>query len=142
MKRVRDVLAEKGSAIWSISPEDSVFDAVKLMAEKRIGVLMVLENGELCGVISERDYARKVVLLDRGSKKTTVREIMTERVVFIESAQPIEDCMALMTENNFRHLPVMDDGKLVGVLSMTDLVRALLADQQYAISQLERYINQ
>ncbi|MEE9333649.1 MAG: CBS domain-containing protein [Granulosicoccaceae bacterium] len=142
MKRVKDLLAQKGSTIWSIAPEESVFEAVKLMAEKRIGVLMVLEEGELCGVVSERDYARRVVLLDRGSKTTMVREIMTDRVVFVEPEQTIQDCMSLMTEKHFRHLPVMDEGTLIGVLSMTDLVRAQLADQQYVISQLENYINQ
>lgn len=142
MKKVKDLLANKGSTIWSVTPDVSVFEAVKLMAEKHIGVLMVVEKGELCGVVSERDYARRVVLLDRGSKTTLVREIMTERVVFVEPEQTIQDCMALMTEKSFRHLPVMDDGKLIGVLSMTDLVRALVADQQYVISQLENYINQ
>ncbi len=142
MKKVKDLLANKGSTIWSITPDVSVFEAVKLMAEKRIGVLMVVDNDELCGVLSERDYARRVVLLDRGSKTTLVREIMTKRVVFVEPEQTIQDCMALMTEKSFRHLPVMDDGKLIGVLSMTDLVRTLVDDQQYVISQLENYINQ
>jgi len=142
MKIVKELLAKKGSTIWSIAPDESVFEAVSLMAEKRIGVLMVLDKGELCGVVSERDYARRVVLLDRGSKTTLVREIMTARVVFVEPEQTIQNCMALMTEKNFRHLPVMDEGKLVGVLSMTDLVRALLADQEYVIAQLENYINQ
>ena len=141
MSKVKDLLAKKGSTIWSIAPDESVFDAVSLMAEKRIGVLMVLDNDELCGVVSERDYARRVVLLDRGSKTTLVREIMTKRVVFVEPEQTIQDCMALMIEKNFRHLPVMNEGKLVGVLSMTDLVRELLADQEYVIAQLENYIN-
>ena len=141
MSKVKDLLAKKGSTIWSIAPDESVFDAVSLMAEKRIGVLMVLDNDELCGVVSERDYARRVVLLDRGSKTTLVREIMTKRVVFVEPEQTIQDCMALMIEKSFRHLPVMNEGKLVGVLSMTDLVRELLADQEYVIAQLENYIN-
>ena len=142
MKNVKDILAKKGSTIWSIGPDQSVFEAVKLMAEKRIGALMVLDDGELCGIVSERDYARSVVLLERASKETLVREIMTSRVVFVEPTQTIQDCMALMTEKRFRHLPVMDEGKLVGVLSMPDLVGAVIADQQYVISQLENYINQ
>ena len=142
MQTVKELLSNKDTAIWSVTPEQSVFEAVALMAEKNIGAVMVLDSGKLCGIVTERDYARSVVLLDRSSKDTTVAVIMSKRIVFVKPEQTVTDCMALMTEKRFRHLPVLDDGNLIGVLSMPDLVQAVLAEQQYVISQLENYISQ
>jgi CBS domain-containing protein len=116
MKRVKDVLAVKGHDVCSIEPDASVYDAMKLMAHKEIGALMVIEGGNLVGIISERDYARKVILKGRSSKSTQVKEIMTTRVVYTHPQQNIEECMAVMTEKRVRHLPVMDEGRLVGVM--------------------------
>lgn len=141
METVKELLAHKDSHIWSVTPESSVYDALSLMAEKGVGAVLVIENDELCGILSERDYARKVVLVDRASKSTLVSEIMTSRVVFVEPTQTVDDCMALMTDKRIRHLPVMDNNKVVGVLSIGDLVRAVIAEQQFVISQLENYIS-
>ena len=141
MKRVRDILKVKGNQVWSIAPDASVYDAMKLMADKGIGALLVMEGDALVGIISERDYARKVILLGRSSRTTQVREIMTSRVAYTEPEQNIEECMALMTEMRIRHLPVMDSGKLVGVISIGDLVKAIITEQKFIIEQLERYIS-
>ena len=140
MKRTRDILVVKGHDIWSIEPGASVYDAMKLMAEKEIGALMVMEGAKLVGIISERDYARKVILHGRSSRTTQVREIMTTRVVYAQPDQNIEECMALMTEKRVRHLPVMEAGELVGVISIGDLVKSIIAEQKFIIEQLERYI--
>jgi CBS domain-containing protein len=142
MKTVKDLLADKGDQVWSVSPDQSVLEAISLMAEKNVGALMVVQDSSLAGIVSERDYTRSIVLQDRSSKGTTVREIMTENVTTVEPQHTIEDCMTLMTEKSFRHLPVLQDGKLVGVLSMPDLVRAVVAEQQNTISQLKDYISQ
>ena len=141
MKRVRDILQVKGNQVWSIAPDASVYDAMKLMADKGIGALLVMEGDALVGIISERDYARKVILLGRSSRTTQVREIMTSRVAYTELEQNIEECMALMTEMRIRHLPVIDTGKLVGVISIGDLVKAIITEQKFIIEQLERYIS-
>ncbi len=140
MKRVRDILAVKGRDIWSIGPDASVYDAMKLMADKEIGALMVTEGAKLVGIISERDYARKVILKGRSSKSTQVKEIMTTRVVYTQPEQNIEECMAVMTEKRVRHLPVIDGGRLVGVISIGDLVKSIISEQKFIIEQLERYI--
>ena len=140
MKRVRDILAVKGRDIWSIGPSESVYDAMKLMADKGIGALLVIEGEKLVGIISERDYARKVILQGRSSRTTQVREIMTSRVAYAELEQNIEECMALMTEMRIRHLPVMESGKICGVISIGDLVKSIIAEQKFIIEQLERYI--
>ena len=129
-----------GSAVHAISPEASVLDAIKLMAEKGIGALVVLDRERLAGVLSERDYARKVILHGRSSQTTQVREIMTEKVITVRSEQTVDDCMALMTAKRIRHLPVVDAGKLAGVLSIGDLVKELIADREETIKQLESYI--
>ncbi|MBI2349335.1 MAG: CBS domain-containing protein [Deltaproteobacteria bacterium] len=140
MKRVKDILDVKGRDIWSIAPDVSVYDAMKLMADKEIGSLMVMEGTKLVGIISERDYARKVILQGRSSRTTQVREIMTSRVVYAQPDQNIEECMALVTEKRVRHLPVIDEGQLVGVISIGDLVKSIISEQKFIIEQLERYI--
>ncbi len=140
MKRVKDILDVKGRDIWSIAPDASVYDAMKLMADKEIGSLVVMEGTKLVGLISERDYARKVILMGRSSRNTQVREIMTTRVVYAQPEQNIEECMALVTEKRVRHLPVLEEGKLVGVISIGDLVKSIIAEQKFIIEQLERYI--
>ena len=140
MKKIKTLLEQKGHDVWQIGPEDSVYDAIHLMAEKEIGALMVTKEGNLAGVISERDYARKIILEGKSSETTTVAEIMTAQVVQAKSNDSIEDCMGLMTEHRIRHLPVVDGGKLVGVISIGDLVRYIIADQRFVIEQMERYI--
>ncbi|HEY7553227.1 MAG TPA: CBS domain-containing protein [Candidatus Binatia bacterium] len=141
MKTVRDILAAKGHEVWCVEPGATVFDALRLMAEKEIGALVVMEGDRVVGVLSERDYARKIVLLGRASPTTAVKEIMTSPVVYTHSDQAIEECMALVTEKRVRHLPVMDKGKLVGLISIGDLVKSIIADQKFIIEQLVRYIS-
>ena len=141
MKTVRDILAAKGHRVWSVDPGASVFDALRLMAEKEIGALVVMEGDKVVGILSERDYARKVVLLGRTSPTTAVKEIMTSPVVYTHSDQSIEECMALVTEKRVRHLPVMSEGKLVGLISIGDLVKSIIADHKFIIEQLVRYIS-
>jgi len=140
MKTINHLLQGKGNEVWSVSPEASVLDAMRLMAEKEIGALLVMEDAELVGVISERDYARQVILKGRASSDTPVRQIMTSRVVYVSPAQTVEECLALMTDKRVRHLPVMESDAVVGVLSIGDLVKAVIAEQQFTIQQLERYI--
>lgn len=139
MKKVKELLRDKG-AIWSIGPDASVYDAISMMAEKNIGALLVMEDSRLIGMVSERDYARKVILAGRLSKETKVGDVMTSRVVFADPAETVEECMALMTDKRIRHLPVMEDGELLGVVSIGDLVKAVIAEQQFMIAQLEHYI--
>jgi CBS domain-containing protein len=141
MRKVRDILETKGRDVWSIEPGASVYDAMKLMADKGIGALLVMEGQKLVGIISERDYARKVILQGRSSPTTEVREIMTPRVVYAEPDRNVEECMALMTEKRVRHLPVMEQGQVCGVISIGDLVKAIIAEQKFIIEQLERYIS-
>jgi CBS domain-containing protein len=141
MAKVRDILALKGKNVWSIRPDESVFDAMKLMAEKEIGALMVIEGEKIVGIISERDYARKVILLGRASKTTRVREIMTGHVLYAEPEQNIEECMAVMTDKRIRHLPVVEGGRMVGVISIGDLVKSIITEQKFIIEQLERFIS-
>lgn len=140
MKKVRDILEVKGRDVWSIGPDASVFDALKLVAEKDLGALVVLDGGNLVGIISERDYARKVVLLGRASPTTQVKEIMTTDVVCVDPEQNVNECMAVVTEKRIRHLPVLENGKLIGLISIGDLVKSIITEQQFIIEQLERYI--
>ena len=140
MKRVKDILAVKGQAIYFIAPDASVYDAMKQMADKGIGALMVMERDRLVGVISERDYARKIILLGRSSRSTQVKEIMTSHVLYAQPQQNIDECMAIMTEKRVRHLPVLDEGKVIGVISIGDLVKSIITEQQFIIEQLEKYI--
>jgi CBS domain-containing protein len=141
MKTVRDVLRVKGNNCWSIGPNDSVYDAMKIMAEKEIGALLVIKKDKLVGIISERDYARKVILQGRSSKTTAVREIMTARVAYADPDMGVEQCMAVMTEKRIRHLPVLDRERLCGVISIGDLVKSIITEQKFIIEQLERYIS-
>jgi CBS domain-containing protein len=126
--------------VYTITPTASVFDAVKLMAEKSIGALVVLEGEKVVGIITERDYSRKIVLLARSSKETAVRDIMTTSVMYVLPNHTSEECMALMTEHRLRHLPVIDQGKLIGLISIGDLVKDIISEQKFIIQQLEHYI--
>ena len=126
--------------VHTIAPAASVFDAVKLMAQKNIGALIVMEGDEIAGIITERDYARKIVLMGRSSKETQVGTIMTAPVICVGPNQASEECMALMTENRVRHLPVIENGKLNGVISIGDLLKDIIAEQKFIIKQLEHYI--
>ena len=141
MKTVRQMLRDKSDRILSVAPDATVFEALQLMADKEVGALLVLEGGRLVGIMSERDYARKVVLLSKTSRETSVREIMTEKVMFVRPEQTVEECMALMTEKRCRHLPVFDGDKLLGVLSIGDLVKEFISEQDYIIKQMEQYIH-
>ena len=141
MKSVAHILKSKADqTVYTIAPTASVFDAVKLMAEKNIGALVVMEGEKIVGIITERDYARKIVLMARSSKDTPVRDIMTSSPMYVGPLQRSEECMALMTENRVRHLPVMDGGKLVGLISIGDLVKDIISGQKFIIEQLEHYI--
>jgi CBS domain-containing protein len=141
MKTVRQLLELKRYSVISVSPDTSVFDALKLMAEKEIGAVLVVDQERLEGIFSERDYARKVVLHGKASKDTLVREIMTDKVVCVRPTQTIEDCMGLMTDKRIRHLPVLDNNNVVGVISIGDVVKEMLSEQEYVIKQLESYIH-
>ena len=134
------VLKEKGQNIWSLDPEALVYDAIEMMANKHVGALLVTSDGKLVGIISERDYARKVILQERSSKQTQVKEIMTSSVIVVRPDQTIEDCMRLMTENRIRHLPVVENEKVLGVVSIGDLVKWVVSAQAETIHQLQHYI--
>lgn len=141
MTTVAQLLDYKGRDIWSVSPHDSVFDAIQLMADKGVGALLVMENESLVGIISERDYARKVILKGKSSKQTSVNDIMTKDVLFSQLEQSVEECMVLMTDKHIRHLPVVDNKQVVGMISIGDLVKTIIADQKFTIQQLEQYIS-
>jgi CBS domain-containing protein len=141
VKVIKELLDTKGHEVSVIGPDDSVYEALRMMAEKEIGALVVLDAGKPVGLISERDYARNVVLKGRMSKDTPVREIMTSRVVCARPDQTVEECMALITDKRIRHLPVMNGDSLVGIISIGDLVKAIIAEQQFVIAQLEHYIS-
>lgn len=140
MKTVADILEAKGRAVWSVQPDASVYEALTLLAEKDVGALLVMEGDRLVGILSERDYARKVVLKGRVSRETPVREIMTSRVFFVRPEQTVDECMALMAEHDIRHLPVLDDDTVVGVISVGDVLRAIIAEKDLIIERLENYI--
>jgi len=137
---VSAILAHKGSAVWSIAPNATVFDAIQLMADKNVGALPVLENGKLVGIISERDYTRKVILKGKSSKETPVRDIMTLELVTAHPGDSISECMQVMTEKRVRHLPVMEGVEMVGLVSIGDLVRRIISAQTATIDNLEKYI--
>ena len=141
MSKVKDLLAVKGSAVCTISPEKSVYEALTIMAEKEIGALVVMSGGMVVGIISERDYARKVILKGRFSKDTAVKDIMTKATVTVLPSQSLEECMALMTEKRLRHLPVIEDGKLLGIISIGDIVKSIITDQKFVIENLTNYIS-
>jgi len=140
MKTVRHVLQVKGRQIWSIRPDASVYDALKLMADREVGALLVLDGGKLVGIISERDYARKVILKGKSSLETPVSDIMTSKVICVRPEQTIEECMALMTDKHIRHLPVVVGDEIVGLISIGDMVKAVIAEKDFMIKQLEDYI--
>lgn len=134
------LLKRKRGQVWSTSPTASVYDAIKLMAEKRVGALLVTEQGRLVGIISERDYARKIILQERSSKTTAVAEIMTAPVTFVSLQHSVSDCMRIITEKRIRHLPVLEGGAIVGMVSIGDLVNWIITEQQETIRHLEAYI--
>jgi CBS domain-containing protein len=141
MTTVSHLLDGKGRALFSIEPEDPVLEAVRMMADRHVGALLVMRGAELAGILSERDYARKVVLLGRSSAETPVWQIMTSPVITVSPDNSIQDCMRLMTERRIRHLPVVDGGRVVGMISIGDLVKAVIEEQQQTIEQLETYIH-
>ncbi len=140
MYTVRQLLQVKGNQVWSIAPHAMAFEALQLMADKNVGALLVLKQGRLVGIFTERDYARKVILKGRSSKTTPVAELMTREVLYVSPEDTIENCMALMTAKRARHLPVLDNGKLVGIVSIGDVVKEIISDREFTIQQLERYI--
>ncbi len=141
MRTVQQLIDEKGHDIQSIGPDDSVFDAIQKMADANIGSLMVVEDDKPVGIFTERDYARSVILKGKSSPTTPVRDIMTTRVVNVQPEQTVEECMAIMTDKHIRHLPVLRDEKLIGMISIGDLVKSIIADQKYTIEQLEQFIH-
>jgi len=140
MKMVKQLLDAKGYNVWTIAPDASVYEALKLMADKNVGALLVLEAGQVVGILSERDYARKVILKGKFSKDTPVREIMSTRLIFVRPEQTVEECLALMSDHHIRHLPVMAGDDLVGVVSIGDLVKAIISEQAFLIENLQDYI--
>lgn len=141
MKSLNQLLAAKGGQVYSIRPDATVLDALKLMAQKDVGALLVMEDTRLLGILSERDYARKVILQGKSSQDVPVREIMTADVVKVDPSKTVEDCMALMTQRRVRHLPVCEGDKLIGLVSIGDLVKEVIAEQEQTIKQLESYIH-
>ena len=141
MKTVRQMLEGKSRALCTIGPDARVFEALKLMAEKNIGALLVVQNDKLAGILSERDYARKVILHGKSSHDMLVKEIMTQNVICVQPNRTVDECMALMTDKRIRHLPVIENDRLVGILSIGDLVKEVISEQQFMIQQLESYIH-
>jgi CBS domain-containing protein len=140
MTFVSEILDSKGYDFWFVNPDDTVFDAVKLMSEKSVGALLVMEGERLVGIVTERDYARKVILEGKSSKQTPVRDVMTKRVLYVGPERTIEECMALITDKRVRHLPVVKNNRVIGVVSIGDLVKAIIAEQRIMIDQLQHYI--
>ena len=140
MATVRQVLKNKGYEIWSVAPQSTVYEALQVMSEKDVGALLVVDEGNLVGIFSERDYARKLILKGRFSKDTTVTELMTHEVLYVEPQSTIEDCMALMTAKHIRHLPVLEKERLIGIVTIGDVVKQIISDQEFTIQQLGTYI--
>lgn len=141
MATIEKIISAKGSDVWKISPNETVYEAITMMNEKKVGALPVVENDKLVGIISERDYTRKVILEGRTSKETQVKDIMTEKVFYTTATQEVEECMAVMTEHHIRHLPIITDGKLDGMISIGDVVKYVISDQKFKIEQLENSIS-
>ena len=142
MKTRKQLLAGKQQSLATVSPKDTVFHALKVMADNRVGAVLVLDGERLVGIFSERDYARKVILVGKASKETSVAEIMTDKVMYVTPDNTVQECMALMTQGHFRHLPVLDDNtQVVGVISIGDLVKETICEQQFIIDQLQQYIS-
>ncbi|MEO8104077.1 MAG: CBS domain-containing protein [Betaproteobacteria bacterium] len=140
MKPVSELFKNRPNTLWSLGPDDSVFEAIKVLAEKGVGALMVMDKGKLVGILSERDYTRKIALLGKNSKETRVRDIMTPNVLVVTPQTRTRQCMAIMAEKNIRHLPVVDGSTVVGMLSIRDLMNDIISDHEFTISQLESYI--
>ena len=141
MKSVKEILDAKGHDIWSVTSDSTVYDAVKLMAEKSIGSLLVMDDDKLVGIVTERDYARKVILEDKSSRNAAVNEVMTRKVLCVSPERTVDECMALMTEQRARHLPVLEHKQVIGVISIGDLVKAMISEQKFLIEQLQHYIS-
>ena len=141
MKTVNEILVQKGNRIWTISPEDTVYNALKMMAEKSLGALLVVDNGgSPVGILSERDYARKVILVGKTSRETKVKEIMSTHIIYVSPDRSPEECMALMINKRIRHLPVLENEKLAGIISIGDVVKAVIDEKEFVIDQLVHYI--
>jgi CBS domain-containing protein len=140
MKTVKEIIESKEKVIWSVTPDTTVYEALKLMAEKKIGAVLVIKDSKVVGIMSERDYARKVVLQGKSSMQLTVSEIMSDKVMFVDVSQNVEECMALMINKRIRHLPVFDDQNLVGFISIGDVVKAIIDEKEFFIDQLVNYI--
>jgi CBS domain-containing protein len=137
---ISEILAYKGSAVWSVSPDATVYEAIQLMADKNVGALLVTEGERLVGIISERDYTRKVVLRGRASKQTAVREILSGQVIHVDPSQTVEECLRLMTDHRIRHLPILEKDRIIGIVSIGDLVNLIISAQTSTIHQLQTYI--
>jgi CBS domain-containing protein len=140
MRTVEQLLQVKGTDIWSIAPLTTAYNALQIMAEKNVGALLVMEKEKLVGIFSERDYARKVILKEKSSKNTSVGGLMTREVIYIDAKSTLEESMALMTAKRIRHLPVLKNNRLMGIVTLGDVVRQIISDQQFAIRELEKYI--
>jgi len=140
VKTVKEILQVKGYDTWSVAPDVPVYDALKLMADKNVGAVLVIDAGNLVGIMSERDYARKVILKGKSSKEILVREIMTEKVLCVRPDQTVKECMTLMTDKRVRHLPILEDDRLIGVISIGDVVNSIISEQEYVIERLGAYI--
>ena len=141
MTTLKMVLKDKGHDVWSVNPDDTVLDAIKMLAEKDIGALIVIKDDKPVGIFTERDYARNVYLKGKSSLDTAVRDVMVAPVICVKPDQTVDECMALMTAKRFRHLPIMDGDELVGMVSIGDLVKSVIAEQQFTIEQMEQYIH-
>ncbi len=140
MKLVHELLQHKGDHIWSVKPEDWVYDAIEMMAEREVGALLVMQDAKMVGIVSERDYARKVILKDKSSKLTKVSEIMSREVLHVDQHRHVNECVLIMKDNHIRHLPVVEDGKVIGMLSLRDLFSTIIDDQASTIDQMQHYI--
>ena len=140
MNSVGQLLKQKGNNVWTISPNKTVYQALEFMAEKDVGALLVTEGDKVMGIFSERDYARKIILKGKSSVNTTISQLMVKEVIYVTPNQSIDDCMALMTENRIRHLPVIEDGKLIGLVSIGDVVSHIISIQEFKINELKKYI--
>ena len=140
MTTIAQLLNTKGNQVWSVEPKATIFKALEIMSEKEIGALLVMEDGKLTGIFSERDYARKVILKGKSSKETQVGELMTKKVFYIDSQKTINDCMAMMTAKRIRHVPVIEDNQVVGIVTIGDVVNQIISEQEVTINHLENYI--
>ena len=138
---IKDVLQEKGSTVWSVKSSDMVYDALKLFADKNIGAVLVMDEGKLSGIFTERDYARKVILKAKSSKDTTVGELMSREVFYLSPSDTVDDCMAIMTDKHVRHVPVLENGRVAGLISIGDVVKQTISAQEFTIQQLKKYIS-